>query len=290
MKENFCGFSSFCTLGLRRTSKYAASILLLLLFIFPNNSGATINTGVGVLRKSPTAPVYSFVTKTCEYMSVSKEEQRIYDVIRANYKGFIRQSYRPNFLKNSATGQNLELDIFLEIPRIGFEYQGAVHFEEVAGFNNDPDKSRLHDVKKATITDNKYSHLSIIEIFEQDLVGDIKANITQRCRNSQEYYFKIGAYLKCLRIERFIQQFEDKGDNPRKTWFKLLGNCQGRKSHKQAYLDLHGFYKTQKDRLPDTDTYKIENTPFLERMQPLLEKMKLNKEKRESEQGQNTSI
>lgn len=133
---------------------------------------------------------------------MSKEQQKLLEVIKGFYPGTIISDYRPDVLKNPGTGNNLEIDIYLPERKLGFEYQGAIHFERVEKYKNNPDKSRHHDTIKSDITDAKRnSSLTIIEIFPHDLIGDIKANIIYRLLTMQQIYFEKKQFLKCRNIE-----------------------------------------------------------------------------------------
>ena len=43
----------------------------------------------------------------------------------------IRQSFRPDWLKNPDTGRNLEIDIFVDPPGIGIEYDGSFYHQNI---------------------------------------------------------------------------------------------------------------------------------------------------------------
>lgn len=107
----------------------------------------------------------------------------------------VKKNYRPDFLKNTRTGKNFEIDYYLTKIAVGFEYQGGVHFKDIKQFKNNSDKSRYHDLLKSDIslvTDIKRRKkpLTIVEIFEYDLTGDFRKNLSVRLDNSIEYYIK----------------------------------------------------------------------------------------------------
>jgi len=203
-------------------------------------------------------------------MPVSKQEQLLFNVIRVNYKPKrIIQSYRPNFLKNEKTGNNLEIDIYLPAHRIGFEFQGAVHFERIEKYNNDPDKSRNNDIAKLSMVDSTFTKwVTIVEIFEQDLVGDIYANIMQRCRNTQEYYFDKKYFKKCYIIEEFLQFQETCFHRYSVRWFDLLDKIihfrvHGYHNNLHAINNLLSFYFDPNVGLPDKRIFNIDEAARL---------------------------
>lgn len=264
-------------LHLRRTSNYNTERNENFKQIpYSNKSGATASFGVEVLRKSSAAPAFLHF-KTCDKMPISKEEQRIYDVIRQNYKGLIEQSFRPNFMRNKLTGQNFEIDIFLHRFKIGFEYQGAIHFERIEKYKNDPDKSRLHDTLKGAIFSNKYTQTTIVELFEDDLTGNILNNIIQRCKNTQLMLFRKGHYKKCHTLECLIQIWENRKDKPPKTWFRMLDRCYQQRCRKQSYINLVNFYLQKHDVLPGNEMFNIYNTFMVERFNQVKHDLLKNK-------------
>lgn len=198
-------------------------------------------------------------------MPVSKQEQLIYNVIRDNYKcNQIKQSYRPDFLKNKNTGNNLELDIYLPVHRIGFEFQGAIHFEKIERYNNNPDKSRHNDYIKSGISESSFNKwFTVVEIFEQDLDGDIYKNIIKRCRNTQEYYFDNLYFKKCLIIEKFLQFQEVDFNRYTVKWFELIDKIMhyrvyGYNNNAHAVGNIISFYFTDNVLLPDNFMYEID--------------------------------
>jgi hypothetical protein len=198
-------------------------------------------------------------------MPVSKQEQHIYNVIRSNYKPKeILQSFRPNFLKNEKTGKNLEIDIYLPAHRIGFEFQGAIHFKEIEKYKNNPDKSRDNDNIKSGITDASFTKwFVIVEIFEDDLLGDVYYNIIQRCKNTQEYYFDKRYFKKCKIIEAFIQFQFDNYNKYSVKWFELIDKIlhyrtYGYSNNLHTVNNLISFYFTDTVTLPENYMYDID--------------------------------
>lgn len=117
----------------------------------------------------------------------SFEQIRILQIIKNSiFDKDIVTDYRPDFLKNTFSGKNYEIDIYCKNLKIGFEYQGAVHFERIKRFKNNPDNSRLNDVRKFDLLRLIKGKLVVVEIFEQDLIGNIKQNIAKRCLNTAE--------------------------------------------------------------------------------------------------------
>lgn len=184
-------------------------------------------------------------------MPISKQEQAFYDVLRANYIHKIMQSYRPDFLKNTKTGNNLEIDIWFPMQRIGFEYQGAVHFKNIARYKNDSDKSRLSDLNKNCLLDyKKRRDICIVELFEQDISGNILNNILQRIINTQLYYFNKGQFGKCRQLEIIYgiltKQSTTKPFKHSKRWFDRCDEVQKAHLLKRLNPAIHTlieFYK-----------------------------------------------
>jgi hypothetical protein len=127
-------------------------------------------------------------------------------------KLFFHSDFRPDFLKNVETGNNLEIDIWNSKFKIGFEFQGGVHFKHIGKYKNDPDKSRKHDLKKYDLINKKHLKATIIEIFETDLNGDdFRGILTQRLVNTLIYYNsdpKRHKY-KIKTLKKFIKYIND---------------------------------------------------------------------------------
>ena len=70
----------------------------------------------------------------CPYCSKSRSEKLCREILK-EYTGLSFASIRPNWLKNSASGYNLELDGFCEDLNFGFEYQGIQHDEYIPFFH-----------------------------------------------------------------------------------------------------------------------------------------------------------
>lgn len=171
----------------------------------------------------------------------SKEETKLYEAISGFYDGEIIQNYRPDFLKNKRTGNNLEIDIFLPQHGVGFEYQGAVHFRDIDRYKNDSDKSRLHDTLKYEYIDSfETSKRVIVEVFEMDLIGDIKKNIAQRILNTQKRYFYKKQFKKCATLEVLYGAATGMRDTPisRRTikWFETCNNILITKRTKYEFI------------------------------------------------------
>ena len=98
------------------------------------------------------------------------------------------QDYRPDFMVNKTTNRNYEIDIYCEKIKLGFEYQGAIHFKRISKYNNNPDESRYNDIKKAIIAESINGKFCIVEIFETDLIGNIRLNIQNRIYNTFTYF------------------------------------------------------------------------------------------------------
>lgn len=242
--------------------------------ITKDKEGPIPERALSVFTSLFTLPLRLPTSTNSDNMPISKQEQQLFDAIRAVYYGKIRQSYRPGFLKNNRTGNNLEIDIFLEKYRIGLEFQGAIHFKEIYKYKNNPDKSRYNDTLKDSFISKSYSWISIIEIFETDLSGDIISNVVQRCRNTQILYFQKRFYMKCYLLERLIQNLQHADDNVSKTWFKLIHKILhpgSNKEHGRKFWigNLIGFYLTNKDRLPSGEMYDMDKLSKVERFDSL---------------------
>ncbi len=131
---------------------------------------------------------------------MSKEQQRLWDAIKEFYPMRIVPNFRPDKLKNQKTGQNLEVDLFLYDHQVGVEYQGMIHFKEIDRYKNNPDSSRYNDVLKTELAAKK-GRFAIIEVFPQDLKGDIKQNFINRLLITQELYIRDKQFKKCKSLE-----------------------------------------------------------------------------------------
>ena len=70
----------------------------------------------------------------CSECSKSRSEKLCREILQ-EYTGLSFPSIRPNWLKNSVSGYNLELDGFCEDLSLGFEYQGIQHDEYIHYFH-----------------------------------------------------------------------------------------------------------------------------------------------------------
>lgn len=120
---------------------------------------------------------------------MSKQEEYLANQIKIIApKLFFHKNYRPDFLKNKKTDKNLEIDFWFPHFKVGIEYQGAVHFNAIGRFNNNPDDSRMNDVLKQEILLSFQNNYSIVEVFENDLKGNIKLNLFNRIDNTINFY------------------------------------------------------------------------------------------------------
>lgn len=119
----------------------------------------------------------------------SKEQTFLFQKIKsiAPNLHFI-EDCRPVFMFNKQTGKFLEIDIYCEKYKFGFEYQGAIHFKNIHRYRNDSDNSRKNDYLKQSIIENIKGKISIIEIFEIDLKNNVQKNISERILNTANYY------------------------------------------------------------------------------------------------------
>lgn len=178
--------------------------------------------------------------KTTSKKTGSKQEDKLYEAIRAFYPNEIERNCRPDFLKNRKTGKNLEIDIYLPEIRVGFEYQGAVHFQDIDRYKNDSDKSRQHDLVKYAMTSKSSSKKVIVEVFESDLNGDIKANVAQRILNTQKYYYYKGHFAKCAKLEMAYAMCLGVQESPeaKRTleWFHACNNLHRKRRPKNELI------------------------------------------------------
>lgn len=132
---------------------------------------------------------------------MSKEQDKLKSFLRSDFINVKPiENYRPDFLKNPHSDSNLEIDIFYPNWRIGFEYQGAIHFKKIDSFRNNPDKARNNDVIKQDLI-NKKKNTCLVEIFHSDIIGDMKSNILNRIVNMQEYYILNKQIMKTTHLE-----------------------------------------------------------------------------------------
>lgn len=109
-------------------------------------------------------------------------------------------------LKNDKTGNRYEVDIYLPQFSVGFEFQGQYHFKEIKGKYNDPDRSRKNDVIKYEMAKD-HNTLSIVEVFETDLNGDIISNLCYRIENTISAYQ--GKHKKCRNMGLLATYFKN---------------------------------------------------------------------------------
>lgn len=135
----------------------------------------------------------------------SKQQQKLCKLIESilpNVK--YQQDVRPDLLKNSLTNKNLEIDIFLEDFKIGIEYQGAIHFNNISRYKNDSDNSRLYDIQKMDkVIKSLRVPLALIEIFETDIdTSDFRQMFLTRITNTQSHYYLNRHFFGCYLLER----------------------------------------------------------------------------------------
>jgi hypothetical protein len=182
----------------------------------------------------------------------SKQQQKLFDAITKwipNYH-FI-QDYRPDFLKNPKTGKNLEIDIYCEEKKFGFEYQGAHHFDSI-DFSN-PDKSRENDFKKQLLVEKLQSRILIIEIFEEDLFGNIIQNVAKRIYNTSLMYKERGVlnnYRILFNIYLGMKYSIGHGFTFSLSKFAILDENGNHYKHPEEcgkeFNDVKGFFKSRK--------------------------------------------
>jgi hypothetical protein len=139
-------------------------------------------------------------------MAASKEELKVRAGVESLFSGFhILYNWRPDFLRNKKTGKNLEYDIYIGKFHMAIEYQGAVHFKRISRYANDPDKSKYNDLLKHTLSlSNHKKDLSIVEVFEFDLVGDFKKNLIRRISNTMDANIQNGLFNNAFNLFKCI--------------------------------------------------------------------------------------
>lgn len=165
------------------------------------------------------------------------------------------EDYRPNFLKNT-TGYNLEIDISFYGYKLGIEYQGSVHFQDIKRFNNDSDSSRKNDVmKQSLIMDMTAFNYCLIEFFESDLsVPDFKSIFLERLVNTRDVYHNAGLYHKSLYLEELRCKIES-GIEVSKTYkpiipTELTPDCkEGLKYYKSCFKLKNMFHDSYNNAL-----------------------------------------
>lgn len=176
----------------------------------------------------------------------------------------IERGFRPDFLKNKSTGNNLEIDIYLPDFCVGFEYQGAVHFKDLGRYKNDSDKSRTRDLMKYDLLQGYGVKTAIVEIFETDLSGNIKENICDRLLKSQDYFFHQKQFRKCYSLEVVYASFmgirQSQEARYSKKWFRQVNNLllSGRFPTKQLIQHLFDLSDKNMFVLPERKIMSIE--------------------------------
>ncbi len=100
----------------------------------------------------------------CPYCSKSRSEKLCREILK-EYTGLSFASIRPNWLKNSASGYNLELDGFCEDLNFGFEYQGIQHDEYIPFFHrNEGDFERQQERDKLKLELCKKHNIDVLII------------------------------------------------------------------------------------------------------------------------------
>lgn len=160
--------------------------------------------------------------------------EKMQEILKTTYI----QNHRPNFMKNDATGANYEIDLYLPSFKLGFEFQGSIHFKR--------DEKRVIDLKKQKIIERRYwSKNSIIEVFESDLTEDFKEHIIDRILSLQELYFYQKRIVKCIHLEQLYLVL--KFGNPEYTYLVKENAVFYSKPDSPSKMHLFsGEYKTLK--------------------------------------------
>lgn len=174
---------------------------------------------------------------------MSFQEDKLYNyldsVLNLNVNSVIR-NWRPKQLLNKKTNRKLEIDIYLSTFKVGFEYQGGVHFNTIKRYNNDSDKSRYNDNLKHEISLSKSEKhkIAIIEIFECDLSSNIFINILNRIINTRNYYAANKIFAKACRLECL-----------RLYWLNRIDIQKHRTDWKRGYIYCAKKNQTKKEKL-----------------------------------------
>lgn len=153
---------------------------------------------------------------------MSKEEDKLHSWFKDKLPSItIERNIRPNCLKNNKSGSNLEVDIYLPVFGLDFEYQGGVHFKDIKKYKNNSDNSREHDCKKYDLV-KEIDVFCIVEIFESDIRGKIEENIINRVCNTRNYYKSLNK--RVAHINAFLTWLLIK-DNPIRRFTFFNGWC-----------------------------------------------------------------
>jgi len=156
---------------------------------------------------------------------MSKEQEKLISAIRTFYPLRLDLDKRPDHLKNIKTGKNLEVDIFMYEHGVCVEYQGMIHFKYIERYKNNPDRSRELDTLKNDMLDGFWK-LPLIEVFPQDLNGDIKENFLKRLLITLEDYYNRQKFKKCKRLERLYLYIKGVKNTISVSFFHLCNDIQ----------------------------------------------------------------
>jgi YesN/AraC family two-component response regulator len=123
-------------------------------------------------------------------MATSKLQQKTRERLHLLFSHFhVIENYRPNWLKNAASGKNLEIDFYFPDVHIGIEVQGEQHGRYVPFFHGNEDGFRgqveRDNLKKQLCRDNG------VYLFEVYSPEDIDGFIEAVKGHSTEMYFEL---------------------------------------------------------------------------------------------------
>jgi len=115
-------------------------------------------------------------------------------------------------MRNNPSNHCYEIDLYLPSFKVGFEIQGNLHFVY--------DNKRYSDLKKQGILDLRFfGRHSIVELFPNDIFGDVKLNIIKRIENTQMFYINRYMFVKAIYLE-FLRTALVDGDRDCKYMIK----------------------------------------------------------------------
>ncbi len=105
--------------------------------------------------------------------------------VRAFLEGYFNLPFgkvRPNFLENSVTGHNLELDCYNDQLKLACEYQGRQHYQYVPYFHRNKEafyNQKYRDELKKIYCSAHGIHLLIVPYTEKDLENYLLRKLTE---------------------------------------------------------------------------------------------------------------
>jgi hypothetical protein len=115
----------------------------------------------------------------------SKGERKCREVLEnVLFPGYYFPNQRPNFMKNSVTGENLELDMYNEQLQLAVEYNGKQHYEYIPFFhNNSKDNFRTQQYRDLMTKDLCVkNNIHLIEVPYTVKLENIEKYIKNECK------------------------------------------------------------------------------------------------------------